>query len=74
MKKILLASAVALIFSGCSTASLSKLYDTTKVVYVKGKEVVITNADLLDDETLERLNKLDEVVQGVDEIKEVIEK
>lgn len=64
MKKVLLMAIVAAMFSGCF---VDKMYDSTKVLYIKGKEVVITNSDLLSDDVLKKLEKLDESMVKLDE-------
>jgi len=81
MKHTLLVAIAALIaFSGCSrmtpsvAATWAQMYDTTKTIYVKGQEVVITNADLLSDETLAKLKSVDEKATRIDKTKEIITK
>jgi len=81
MKKVILVVCIALIaFSGCSrmtpsvAATWAQMYDTTKTIYVKGQEVVITNADLLSDETLAKLKSVDEKATRIDKTKEIITK
>ncbi len=81
MKHTLLIAIVALVaLSGCSrmtpsvAASWAQMYDTTKTIYVKGQEVVITNADLLSDETLNTLKSVDEKATRIDKTKEIITK
>ena len=67
MKKILIGAVVAISFNGCTTAikdaiknpTLTRLYDTTKAIHVRGREIIISNYDLLDDETKKRLEKID---------------
>ena len=69
-----------LVFSGCATratpstaATIAQWYDTTKTIYVKGKEIVIINSDLLDDKTLHVLNEVDERATQVDAVKGVVD-
>lgn len=80
MKFTLLIAIFALLFSGCSrmtpsvAATWAQMYDTTKTVYLKGQEVVITNADLLDEKTIESLKSIDGVAVRIDNTKEIITK
>lgn len=81
MKKTLLIAIIAILaFGGCSrmtpsvAATWAQMYDTTKTIYVKGQEVVITNADLLSEETLARLKSVDEKATRIDKTKEIITK
>ena len=61
---------VALQFSGC--AAMDGVYGTTKKVYIKGKEVVIQNADMLDVETLNALERLDDYAGRYDSTRTVV--
>jgi len=63
MKTLLILIAV-FAFSGCSVTSLSKMYDTTKTIYVDGKEIVITNSHLIPEKTLLKLKELDEKIHA----------
>lgn len=80
MKTIILIVIAILAFGGCSrmtpsvAATWAQMYDTTKTIYVKGQEVVITNADLLSEETLARLKSVDEKATRIDKTKEIITK
>ena len=56
-KKLIVSIIVLGFFSGCVT---DKLYNTSKPVYIKGKEVVIENYDSLDDDTKRKLEAIDE--------------
>jgi uncharacterized protein YceK len=64
--KYLLISLIVL-FSGCSG-----VYDITKGVYLTGKDVVILNADLLDENTTKKLEKVDNVTTRYDKTREAI--
>ena len=66
MKYIVIAT---LMLSGCSG-----VYDFGKGVYTTGKEVVILNADLLDENNTAKLKRVDDVATRIDKTKEVIEK
>ena len=76
MKKVIiliLAIVMSLMFSGCSdrltpsvASSVAQLYDTTKTIVVKGQEIVVINSDLLDEDTLERLDNINEAVKLID--------
>jgi glucosamine 6-phosphate synthetase-like amidotransferase/phosphosugar isomerase protein len=77
MKKvilILIAISMILAFTGCGrltpsvAATVAQMYDTTKTIYVKGQEIVVINSDLLDEETLKQLNKIDETVKKIDTV------
>lgn len=80
MKKIIALAIMALMFSGCTSLTdaiknptLTRIYDTTKVVYVNGREIVISNYDLIPDDVKTKLEKLDAKVQDADEkIKELV--
>lgn len=81
MKNTLIIAMVAILFSGCSNIAdaiknptLTKIYDTTKVVYVNGREVVISNYDLLSDEAKAELAKIDDVANRVEDAKNIITK
>ena len=82
MKKVIIIciAITGMMFSGCSrmtpsvAASIAQMYDTTKTIYVKGQEVVITNADLLDVGTLKTLNAINETATRIDKTKEIITK
>jgi hypothetical protein len=62
---------VLLGLSGCVTDSA---YNVSKVVYIGGKAVVIANADLLPQDTLDKLEKVDELATRYDETRTVIKK
>lgn len=80
MKYAILIALGALFFNGCArmtpsvAATIAQMYDTTKTVYVKGQEIVITNADLLDEKTLAGLKTIDGVAVRIDTTKEIIAK
>ena len=70
MKTIAIATA-AILFSGCATDSA---YNISKVVYIGGKAVVIANAGLLPPETLDKLERFDDVATRYDKARESIKK
>ena len=55
MKYIIIA---IVLLSGC--AQLDGVYSTGKKIYVGGREVVIQNADMLPQETLDKLERIDD--------------
>lgn len=57
--------------SGCATDGA---YGVAKTIYVGGKEVVIANADLLDETTLEKLEKIDDLACRYDKGREIVKK
>ena len=72
--KTIAAIIAVMLLSGCATDGV---YNVGKTVYIGGKAVVIANADLLPQETLDKLEKVDELATRYDEtrstIKEVVE-
>lgn len=64
MYKIILLGLVSLMFIGCAT---NGLYNVSKTVYIKGKEVVIENYDSLDEDTKRKLKAIDELAEKYDE-------
>ena len=69
MYKIILLGLVSLMFIGCAT---NGLYNVSKTIYVKGKEVVIENYDSLDDDTKRKLEAIDELAIKYDETREKV--
>lgn len=71
---LLAAIAITLIvvstIAGC--AAMDGVYGTGKRIYIKGKEVVIQNADKLDAETLNALEKLDDYAGRYDRARETV--
>lgn len=55
MKYIIIA---IVLLSGC--AQMDGVYNTGKKLYVGGREVVIQNADMLPQETLDKLERIDD--------------
>ena len=80
MKKVILilvALVLSLSFGGCRAtpsvaSSIAQMYETTKTVWVKGQEVVIINSDLLSDNTLKHLSRLDESANKIDTVKNIV--
>jgi hypothetical protein len=77
VKTIILMVAIMIAFSGCSrmtpsvASTWAQAYDTTKTIWVKGEEIVVINADLLDEKTLAALTSVDEMAKTANNIKEV---
>jgi len=69
MIKMLIVAVLLLLFSGCVTDSV---YNVSKTVYIGGKAVVIANADLLPQETLDKLEKVDDMATRYDETRTTI--
>ena len=69
MYKIILLGLVSLMFIGCAT---NGLYNVSKTIYIKGKEVVIENYDSLDDDTKRKLEAIDELAIKYDETREKV--
>ena len=69
MYKIILLGLVSLMFIGCAT---NGLYNVSKTIYVKGKEVVIENYDSLDEDTKRKLEAIDELAIKYDETRDKI--
>ena len=62
---------VSLMFVGCAT---NGIYNVSKTIYVKGKEVVIENYDSLDEDTKRKLEAIDELATKYDETRVEIQK
>ena len=71
MYKIIIAGLVSLMFVGCAT---NGIYNVSKTVYIKGKEVVIENYDSLDEDTKRKLEAIDELATKYDETRVEIQK
>ena len=69
--KGLLLILISLLFSGCATDGA---YNISKVVYIGGKAVVIANADLLPPETLDKLERFDDMATRYDKARDSIKK
>ena len=79
--KTLIISTLAILallgFSGCSritpsTAStLAQFYDTTRTIIHKGEEIVIINGDLLPEETLKKLEEMDDALTVPKELERI---
>ena len=70
MFKKLIASLLVLgVFTGCAT---NGIYNVSKTIYIKGKEVVIENYDSLDDDTKRKLEAIDELAIKYDETRDKI--
>ena len=68
MRKFMYLLVIAL-FAGCATDGA---YNVSKVVYIGGKAVVIANADLLPQETLDKLEKIDDMAKRYDAIRTAV--
>lgn len=62
---------LVMLLSGCATDGA---YSVAKTVYVGGKAVVIANADLLDDETLSKLERVDDIAERYDTARTIVKK
>ena len=71
LKKLIVSLVIVGCFSGCVT---DKLYNASKTVYIKGKEVIIENYDSLDDDTKRKLEAIDELAGKYDETRVEIQK
>ena len=69
--RIVVSILLLLMFSGCATDGA---YGVARSIYVGGKEVVIANADLLDESTLEKLKTLDDAAVRYDKGRELVKK
>ena len=69
--RIVVSILLLLMFSGCTTDGA---YGVARSIYVGGKEVVIANADLLDESTLEKLKTLDDAAVRYDKGRELVKK
>lgn len=70
MKKVvLLLSFTVFILTGCVS---QEAYELTKTIYIGGKKVVIANADKLSEETLKRLERLDNYAVSYDVGRKII--
>ena len=79
MKKVLIAIATLFVLTGCGgrvtpsvAASLAQMYDTTETFYVKGQEIVVINADLLDESTLDKLKQIDKTAKLIGTTKSIL--
>lgn len=82
MKKVILlliAIATLFVLTGCGgrvtpsvAASLAQMYDTTETFYVKGQEIVVINADLLDESTLDKLKQIDKTAKLIGATKSIL--
>lgn len=70
LSTLLISVGLVMVIAGCSVTD--KIYGVGKTIYIGGKEVVIQNADLLDKETLNRLDKLDDAAARYDSARSVI--
>ena len=68
-KKLIVSLIVLGVFTGCAT---NVLYNVSKTIYVKGKEVVIENYDSLDEDTKRKLEAIDELAIKYDETRDKI--
>ena len=67
MKYVIMA---IVLLSGC--AQMDGVYNTGKKIYVGGREVVIQNADKLDEETLNKLERIDDYAGRYDKARTVV--
>ena len=71
MKYILISALAVFAFSGCVT---DKAYGIGKTIYVGGKAVVIQNADMLDENTLDKLRSIDDYATRYDKARGIVKK
>ena len=71
MYKVIMICLVSIMFVGCAT---NGIYNVSKTVYIKGKEVVIENYDSLDEDTKRKLEAIDELATKYDETRVEIQK
>ena len=64
LKKLIASLLVLGVFTGCVT---NGIYNVSKTIYIKGKEVVIENYDSLDEDTKRKLEAIDELAIKYDE-------
>ena len=57
--------------SGCVT---DRAYDVAKVAYIGGKQIVVINSDLIDDDTMAELKKIDRVAVTYDGVRTEVKK
>lgn len=71
MKKLLIIVVLSLLFSGCATDGA---YQVAKVAYIGGKQIVVINSDLIDDDTMAELKKIDRVAVTYDGVRTEVKK
>ena len=71
MMKLSLIVVLSLLFSGCATDGA---YEVAKVAYIGGKQIVVINSDLIDDDTMAELKKIDRVAITYDGVRTEVKK
>ena len=66
MKNIRLIFSIVLFITILNGCSISQIYNTSKTIYLKNKEVVVDNFDYLDKETQDKLISLDNSAKSID--------
>ena len=66
MKNIRLIFSILLFITILNGCSISQIYNTSKTIYLKNKEVVVDNFDYLDKETQDKLISLDNSAKSID--------
>ena len=69
--KLSLIVVLSLLFSGCATDGA---YEVAKVAYIGGKQIVVINSDLIDDDTMAELKKIDRVAVTYDGVRTEVKK
>ena len=69
--KLLIIASLLLLFSGCATDGA---YSVAKVAYIGGKQIVVINSDLIDDDTMAELKKIDRVAVTYDGVRTEVKK
>lgn len=69
--KLIFIVVLSLLLSGCATDGA---YQVAKVAYIGGKQIVIINSDLIDQDTLNELKKIDRVAVTYDAVRTDVKK
>ena len=69
--KLSLIVVLSLLFNGCATDGA---YEVAKVAYIGGKQIVVINSDLIDDDTMAELKKIDRVAITYDGVRTEVKK
>ena len=69
--KLSLIVVLSLLFSGCATDGA---YEVAKVAYIGGKQIVVINSDLIDNDTMAELKKIDRIAITYDGVRTEVKK
>ena len=69
--KLMIIVVLSLLFNGCATDGA---YEVAKVAYIGGKQIVVINSDLIDDDTMAELKKIDRVAITYDGVRTEVKK